>query len=409
MVTTQIHTIRSAGRRRMLALVLPIATLAAGVCAALPAYADVPTIVQNNTGGAFADDQVYVTILGKDPVTGNLSWVSADGQLVAASVADNDAEGHLSKGGQNYPNHGFTLAQAQNLKLPKMSSGRIYVSVGEPVYLKILVAADGLTGFAGPNPQNPTDANNDVKLDWYEFTYNDSGLWINTTQVDQFGFPLTLNVTGDGGFQKRVGIEQSRASVYAAFKAEVPPEFVAEADSDTRILAPGKSSFDTGQVNEHYFDSYIDQAWADYSTRPLVIDLWGGARRFSGQVQGTTLVFNEVDLGNGAYVGGQYLVQKPTTQDVLEAKGSLAQGNDAEKALETQISAAFNRHVISDVSKWSDPTAWYQAAPANYYAKFWHDHSIDRLAYGFAYDDAQEQSSTVNTAAPTQITLGVGW
>ncbi|MET0255454.1 MAG: glycoside hydrolase family 64 protein [Luteibacter sp.] len=403
------HNARSTVRQRLLALAVPLAALAGGIGAALPAHADVPTIVQNNTAGTFADNQIYVTILGKDPVTGNLAWVNADGQLVPAAVGDNDADGHLTKDGQNYPNRGFTLAQAANLKLPRMSSGRIYVSVGEPVYLKLLVAADGLLGFAGPNPQNPSDANNDVKLDWYEFTYNDSGLWINTTQVDQFGFPLTLEVSGDGGFHKRVGIEQSRAAIYSAYKAEVPPEFSSEADADIRIVAPGKSSFDTGQPNEHYFDAYIDQAWADYATRPLTIDLWGGARRFSGQVQGTTLVFNEVDLGNGAFKGGTYLVQKPTTQDVLEAKGSLAQGNDEEKALETQISAAFNRHVISDVSKWSDPTAWYQGAPANYYAKFWHDHSIDRLAYGFAYDDAQEQSSTVNTGAPTQIVLGIGW
>ena len=41
-----------------------------------------PTIVQNNTAGTFADNQIYVTILGKDPVTGNLAWVNADGRYL---------------------------------------------------------------------------------------------------------------------------------------------------------------------------------------------------------------------------------------------------------------------------------------------------------------------------------------
>ena len=66
-----------------------------------------------------------------------------------------------------------------------MDSGRIFVSVGEPMYIKILQAADGSIGFAGPNPLNPTDPNIGVYYDWYEFTWNNSALFINTTQVDR--------------------------------------------------------------------------------------------------------------------------------------------------------------------------------------------------------------------------------
>ena len=43
---------------------------------------------------------------------------------------------------------------------------------------------------------------------------------------------------------------------------------------------------------------------------------------------------------------------------------------------------------------------YYQAAPANYYAKFWHDHAINNLAYGFPYDDYAGQSSFISHGSP---------
>lgn len=35
----------------------------------------------------------------------------------------------------------------------------------------------------------------------------------------------------------------------------------------------------------------------------------------------------------------------------------------------------------------SNPANFYQAAPANYYAQFWHRSAINGLQYGFPYDD----------------------
>jgi Immunoglobulin I-set domain./F5/8 type C domain. len=108
------------------------------------------TQLRNATNGKWRDDQVYVAVIGRDPATQVFSWVKPDGTLTAAKVEDNDGAGHLTKNGQNYPNYFFTLAQAKLLKLPKMDSGRIFVSVGEPMYIKILKAADDTIGFAGP-------------------------------------------------------------------------------------------------------------------------------------------------------------------------------------------------------------------------------------------------------------------
>jgi hypothetical protein len=54
--------------------------------------------------------------------------------------------------------------------------------------------------------------------------------------------------------------------------------------------------------------------------------------------------------------------------------------------------AALNRHVAQLAqSQWNTPSLFYQTSPANWYAKFWHDHAINHLAYGFPYDDVANQ------------------
>ncbi|WP_256255413.1 beta-1,3-glucanase family protein [Actinomadura madurae] len=72
--------------------------------------------------------------------------------------------------------------------------------------------------------------------------------------------------------------------------------------------------------------------------------------------------------------------------------------------------SALNRHVAHlPRSQWSDPALFYNAAPANYYAKFWHDHAIGRLAYGFPYDDYAGRSSFISHGDPRYLLVAVGW
>jgi hypothetical protein len=368
--------------------------------------------LRNNTNGAYRDDQIYVAVIAHDPAKdGQFVYLKPDGTTVLMSAADNDAPGHLTKNGQNYSNYFFTLAQAKTLKFPKLSGARAFVALGSPLYIKTLKDANNQIGFAGPDVRNPTDPNIDVYFDWYEFTYGDNGLWLNNTQVDQFGFPLTQDVYGSNRTTHvRSGITESRASIFAAYQKEVPPEFLPMNPSPYRIMAPSKGSFDEGQPNGKYFDAYIASMWDYYRTHTLTLSMWGNARKFLGQTVGDQLVFTEVDQGNGAYVGGKYYVGRPSTQDMLEARGTLATGNSTELAIEAQVAAALNRHIMEDDTQWAAPSpAWYAKAPYNAYAKFWHDHSIDRKAYGFSYDDVADQSSTLVSPSPEHVVLGIGF
>lgn len=373
------------------------------------------TQLRNTTNGKWSDDKVYVAVIGRDPATNAFAWVKPDGTIAPLKVEDNDGSGHLTKNGQNYPNYFFTLAQSKLLKLPKLDSGRIFVSVGEPMYIKVLKAADDSIGFAGPNPLNATDPNIGVYYDWYEFTWNDNAIFINTTQVDQFSIPLSLDVFG-GNKTRHVssGITQTRAQIFAQYNQEVPAEFALTEADPIRILAPGKAAFDVGQPQEHYFDGYIDQAWTFYESH--VLDMTIGAKQFEGTVVDGVLTFrhsNWADTHEADEPEGMlFNVDKPTTQDVLEGKGALARSHDpwgVEGQLEAQLCAAFNRHVIEDGTQWKDPSTFYLQSPANYYSRFWHLHGVNGKAYGFAYDDASDQSSTLIETQPEHLELGIGW
>jgi hypothetical protein len=93
--------------------------------------------------------------------------------------------------------------------------------------------------------------------------------------------------------------------------------------SSLRILSPSKLSMASGGANANYFDSYTANAWLEFSATPLVLTLNG--RQFSGTASGSTLTFTEINPA-AANVGEVFVVQKPSTQDVLECAGTMATG-----------------------------------------------------------------------------------
>ncbi len=390
------------------------------------------TDLNNNTHGAYPDSQIYVEVLGSDSANGNaLSWVGPDGTLHAASVADNTGAGHLTgPDGKSYPNYSFTLAQSKLLLLPPLGSGRVYISLGHPMYMPITLGNP--LGYAGPNPQNVTDPNTNTHFDWYEFTtgLNADGtpnIYINTTQVDQFGLPLLLDVWDNSpeitvgsatSSHGQTGINETVAAIDQEYAAETPADFHLTVVSDLRIPAPAKSTFAAGGANAAYFDSYVNSAWTYFASNPLTISLNNGSRQFTGSTTASTFVFTEKNLNNGAYVGGSYVIGKPSTPEILACDGVFNNdGNNGKGgpqasgtlALEVQLCAAFNRHVVENPSQWTTPAAYYQVAPANFYAQFWHNHSVSSLAYGFPYDDASGFSSTIQASHPVHMAFGIGW
>ena len=206
-------------------------------------------------------------------------------------------------------------------------------------------------------------APNSQYFDFIEFTVGASVFNGNTTRVDAFGIKLAMRLHAHDGYDVSVGedlatFQEDRAVTFQKFINEVPQEFkvLAQSQAPYRIIAPGSDpTFRTGGVNQNYFTSYAQS------------------------------------VGINA-----------ATSDIFGCAGSLA--GDPGRC------AALNRHVADRPQPdWSTPSLYYLAAPANYYAKFWHDHAINHLAYGFPYDDYAGQSSFISHGSPQWLEVAVGW
>jgi hypothetical protein len=365
--------------------------------------------IVNGTHNAYDNAHVFWAIIGKDWTTGKFVYVNTAGQLIPMSTADNGA---LTKNGVTYTNYFHTIAQAGSVTIPPINSARLMLSVGGPMFIRVNQDINGNIGYAGANIENPTDPNIDVTFDFMEMAIvPETGFFGNTTRVDQFGFPVTLRLQGLGGFDQTVGETATRASLFSAWASAVPAQFqgLAQAPySPYRIIAPAHASFNAGKANANYLDAYIQGLWTKYASQTLTFTDQQGT--FSGHVVGGKFQFTD---GQGTYT----IQRAPTTAEALLGSGVLndatgqtpgTAGYDKQLQIQAQMCAAINRHIVEDPAHWYTPSFFY-ATPSNSYSKFWHDHSLNSLAYGFAYDDVGGFSSSLHTAAPTIATVTVGW
>ncbi|GGK88277.1 hypothetical protein GCM10012284_22910 [Mangrovihabitans endophyticus] len=200
--------------------------------------------------------------------------------------------------------------------------------------------------------------------DFIEMNTTSSWIGVNTTRVDGFGLKLALRVHTKGGAEATVGetqavFNQTRNATFQEFVNNVPAQFkhLAKVQAPYRIPAPSKdAAFQPGGRYQNYFKKYA------------------------------------ASVGHG----------NVSTSDIFACAGAVA--NNA------ALCGALNRHVAQlNQSKWGDTSLYYKKAPANYYARFWHNHAIGHKAYGFPYDDAADQSSYIAFNNPKYMLIAVGW
>ncbi|MFF1280509.1 beta-1,3-glucanase family protein [Streptomyces sp. NPDC058299] len=229
-------------------------------------------------------------------------------------------------------------------------------SIAEQPYLDMPANSAGRMYFYLGSPNSPY-------YDFIEFTVGNNVFNGNTTRVDAFGLKLAMRLHAKDGYDAEVGenrqtFAEDRATTFQRFTNAVPDQFkvLAQTQAPYRIIAPGSDpSFRAGGVNGNYFTSYAQSVGVNAAT-----------------------------------------------SDIFGCAASLASNPD--------MCAALNRHVATlPASQQADPTQYYKAAPANYYAKFWHDNAINHLAYGFPYDDVAGQSSFISHGSPQWLLVAVGW
>ena len=350
--------------------------------------------LNNKTNGKYSDSEIYWCILGNNE-NNQLCYMDKDGNMIPASESLNTVEVN----GTKYANIYHTLAESDHVYAPTIRSGRMYLSYGKPVYVKF----NGSTGYAGPDLNNPGDVNANTLFEFAEFTIEGKKYWGNTTRVDYFCFPMVTRLIGGslyGGYDNVVGDIGTRDEIFTAFKNEVPNEYKSLVRDD-RIIAPCKSTFNVGKTNGNYFDNYINEFWNKYANEDLRFCSESGS--FVGRVVGNQMRFTRE--GDSTV----YYVDKPNTQEVLEGKGAFDRGNGVEKAIEAQLCAAFNRGVATEPDKWYTPSQYYKNSVANFYAGFFHEHSVLGRAYGFCYDDVNDQSTLLQYDKADALVIDLKW
>lgn len=325
--------------------------------------------------------------------------------------------------------------------------GRIFLSVGP---LKLPITGDPTSPTLPAAMQGPGMF---CLFDWMEYSVDNSGtLYLNTTQVDQFGFGLIGSVGNTGVSPNPIGglngtreglIAQVAATMTSAFGANtmtLPPYGgYAYSTSAFKMSVPsfaGASSLYPSGVNylralspksfcialsgytptaaiTSYFDAYVNQCYAYWKSNVLTAtDLSNGQYSAFVPTSGTnagSLVFYSGNLSlatlQGMYPGTAPAVSlaPPPTTDIWQCANSLATGSSVAKNIQKIIAAAFNRGMVSSAmndTSTTVPGAYTGASPVpgstpvwNQWAQTWHQFNINTFAYGFPYDDVNAQAA----------------
>ena len=342
-----------------------------------------PLDVVNETG-RFASSDILVYLLGNDPATGAQAYVDRDGRLRPVTLDLNGQDGYADIG---IPLTGGTTA----LSLPMMS-GRIYVSIGDPLRIRVVSDGNGRPALQYPAGWVEGDPNFGILHDCAEFTHDDAGMFCNTTMVDMLSVPMAITLRGAATQTTGTLVDGGRSRIFAQVAAT--PGFDRLVIGDLRVIAPGHG-LDAGRFSPTYLDGSIDEVWSRYAGSDLRISTNGTTRR--GRVEGGVL-----------RVDGVAPISRPSTRDVLFCDGALAAPNDGVTGpVAAVLGAGFNRSVLRDHpdQPTTDRSSYYQGPITNWYAKAMHDHSVDGRAYGFAFDDVADQASYIQDHAPSSVTL----
>ncbi|GHH94531.1 glycoside hydrolase family 64 protein [Streptomyces capillispiralis] len=361
--------------------------------AAVPAT--IPLQITNNSGRG---EQVYVYNLGTELSTGRQGWADASGTF------------HPWPAGGNPPTPapdasitGPAAGQSTTIRMPKFS-GRIYFSYGQKLVFKLTTG-----GLVQPAVQNPSDPNRNILFNWTEYTLNDSGLWLNSTQVDMFSAPYSVGVQRADGSTTTTG--RLKAGGYNGVFNTLRGQSGGWANlihtrSDGTVLRALSPLYgvETGALPASVMDSYINRVWQKYATSTLTVTPFGDRPdiKYFGRVSGDVMNFTNT---SGAVVTS---FQKPDASSVFGCHRRLDAPNDQVRGpISRTLCAGFNRSTLLSNPNQPDSgsAGFYQDSVTNHYARAIHAQMVDGKAYAFAFDDVGHHESLVHDGNPRQASI----
>ena len=359
----------------------------------------IPVTVRNATDSSAP---VYLYVIGEKVAGSTQGYVDAGGSFHAWPAATSSTPQSAPDAAIKGPANG----SSKTIRLPQGVSGRLYYSIGRKLDFQLVRNGAGRTALVQPAPWVAGDPTRATLVDWTEFTSAD-GLWINSTQVDQFALPAKVSVSGSGRTRSVGGlVSGARNRVIKAMLSDPRLARTVVRDGDgrvLRVLAPGHA-IRAGLMSPTYLDAAITRAWAAHAAKPLVVRPFAGrpALRYTGRTVGGRLVFTSA---TGARVAS---FAKPSTLDVFECAGTLLAPNDRVRGpIARTLCAALNRGTLhsSAVQPVTNASAFYRSSPVNAYAKAVHAAMADGRAYAFAFDDVGGHESLVHLNNPSRVTV----
>ncbi|WP_181770670.1 glycoside hydrolase family 64 protein [Amycolatopsis pittospori] len=364
--------------------------ITASPASAVPAT--IPLTITNNSGRS---GPIYLYNLGTLLATGQQGWADAGGNFHAwpgGAVPPIPAPDASIPGPAN--------GQSVTIRMPKFS-GRVYFSYGQKLVFKLATG-----GLVQPAIQNPSDPNVNILFNWSEYTLNDSGLWINSTQVDMFSAPYAVGVRPASGPTRNTG--HLKPGGYNGFFSALRGQpggwanLIRTRSDGTvlRALAPGHG-IEGGLLPANIMSDYVNRVWTRYTTSTLTVTPFANQpnTRYFGRVSGNVMNFTN---SSGAVVTS---FQKPDSDSIFGCYKLLDAPNDLVRGpISRTLCAGFNRSTLLTNPNQPDTSAagFYADAVTNHYARKIHAQMVDGKAYAFAFDDVGAHESLVHDGNPQQ-------
>ncbi|MFB6556415.1 glycoside hydrolase family 64 protein [Streptomyces sp. NPDC056405] len=363
-----------------------------------PADAAVPaTIPLKITNNSSRGEPVHIYNLGTSLTTGRQGWADANGAFHAWPAGGNPP---TPAPDASIP--GPAAGQTKTIRVPKLS-GRIYFSYGQKLDFRLTTG-----GLVQPAVQNPSDPNRNILFNWSEYTLNDSGLWLNSTQVDMFSAPYTVGVQRADGSVASAGRLKAGGynAVFNALRAQPGWGGLIQTRSDGTVLRALSPLYglETGALPASVMDDYINRVWQKYTSATLTVTPFADqpGTRYFGRVSGGVMNFTN---SAGAVVTS---FQKPDASSVFGCHRLLDAPNDQVRGpISRTLCAGFNRSTLLSNPNQPDASAanFYKESVTNHYARIIHDRMADGKAYAFAFDDVGHHESLVHDGNPAQAQL----
>ncbi len=321
--------------------------------------------ISKTNNASITNENTYIVVLGTNPATKKRAYVQFNSNKELGKLVD------ITNTGMNGKDYALPLSvvasggSMASVCLPKLSSGRIYLSFGNPLDMP----TENDLSPRHPDVNNPTTTTNGTLFDKIEFTYLPEGIsYINPTGVDFLAIPYAIKQAGfeyghSGNLEsvihnmktivcKSAGLNVTSTQCTQKWKESEWSSLVVyneqnEQNELLRVDAPGRA----GNKFNTYFSGYLTDLSKYYSSstnRSIKVDLrelnkgiWSGS--FTPNTQ--TLVFKR-DGGSSSETVS-YVLRDIANEDEI-AKNPKAGKIYTSNSIFMGAQAPFGGNAISD-------------------------------------------------------------